>query len=116
MWHFIVEEYPRHPHSFKDLTEFQKERRQVVSLFLIQESIDYSLFHNIVEVDTPKRASDTLKEFLSEEPTLEEDDFVSQTEVLSEEPTVEEDDFVSQAEHQNPTPKWKTVKMTVSMR
>ena len=60
------------------MTEFEKERRQVVALCLIQDSIDYSLFHYIVETDTPKRAWDTLKEVFSEEPTVEEDDFVSQ--------------------------------------
>ena len=35
LWHFIVEEDPRAPYSFKALIEFQKERRQVVSLCLI---------------------------------------------------------------------------------
>ena len=50
---FIVEQDPRDPYSFKALTEFQKERRKVVSLCLIQDGIDYSLFHYIVEVDTP---------------------------------------------------------------
>ena len=53
LWHFIVEEDLRDPYSFKALIEFQKERRQVVALCLIQKSIDYSLFHYIVEVDTP---------------------------------------------------------------
>ena len=60
------------------MTEFEKEKRQVVALCLIQDSIDYSLFHYIVEADTPKRAWDTLKEVFSEESTIEEDDFVSQ--------------------------------------
>ena len=44
----------------------------------IQESIDYSLFHYIVEADTPKRAWDALKEVFSEEPTVKEDYFASQ--------------------------------------
>ena len=60
------------------MIEFEKERRKVVSLCLIQDSIDYSLFHHIVEAGSPKRAWDTLKEVFSEEPTVEEDDFVSQ--------------------------------------
>ena len=60
------------------MTEFEKERRQIVALCLIQDNIDYSLFHYIVEADAPKRAWDTLKEVFSEEPTIEEDDFVSQ--------------------------------------
>ena len=54
MWHFIVEEDPRDSDSFKYLTYFQKERRQVVALCVIQDSIDYSLFHDIIEADTPK--------------------------------------------------------------
>ena len=58
------------------MNDFQNERRQVVSLCLIQDNIDYFLFHYIVEADTPKRACDTLKEVFSEEPTVEEDDFV----------------------------------------
>ena len=33
--HFIVEEDPRDPNSFKALTEFKKERRKVVALCLI---------------------------------------------------------------------------------
>ena len=61
------------------MTEFEKERRQVVSLCLIQDDIDYSLFHHIVEVDTLKRAWDTLKEVFSEEPIVEEDEFESHT-------------------------------------
>ena len=80
LWHFIVEEDPIDPEKFNALTEFEKERRQVVALCLIHDSIDYSLFHYIVEADTPKRAWDTLKEVFSEEPTVEEDDFVSQAE------------------------------------
>ena len=48
-----------------------------MALCLIQDSIDYSLFHYIVEANTPKKAWDTLKEVFSEEPTVEEDDFVS---------------------------------------
>ena len=75
MWHFIVEEDPRDPDSFKALTKFQKERRQVVSLCLIHDSIDYSLFHYIVETDAPKRAWNILKEVFSEELVVEESDF-----------------------------------------
>ena len=56
LWHFIAEEDPIDLYSFKTLTEFQKERRQVVSLCLIQDNIDDSLFHYVTEVDTPKRA------------------------------------------------------------
>ena len=41
------------------------------------DNINYSLFHYIVEADTPKRAWDTLKEVFIEEPTVEEYDFVS---------------------------------------
>ena len=69
LWHFIVEEDPIDPENFNALTEFEKERRKIVSLTLIQDIIDDSLFHYIVEVDTPKRAWDTLKEAFSEEPT-----------------------------------------------
>ena len=79
MWYFIVEEDPRDPDSFKALTEFQKERRQVVALCLIQDSINYSLFHYIVEVDTPKRAWNILKEVFSDELVVEESDFASHT-------------------------------------
>ena len=61
MWHFIVEEDPRDSDSFKSLTYFQKERRQLVLLCVIQDSIDYSLFHDIVEVDTPKNKIDYTK-------------------------------------------------------
>ena len=56
---------------------FQKERRQAVALCLIQESIDYSLFHYIVEVETPIKASNILKKVFSEEPVVEESDFAS---------------------------------------
>ena len=77
MWNFIAEEDPRDPYSFKALTKFQKERKQVVVLSLIQDSIDYSIFHYIEEADTPKRAWDILKEVFSEEPTTEDDDFAS---------------------------------------
>ena len=77
LWHFIVEEDPRDPDSFKALNGFQKERRQVVSLCLIQNNIDYSLFHYIVEANTPKRAWGILKEAFSEELNVEEDDFAS---------------------------------------
>ena len=77
LWHFIIEEDPVDPEKCNALTEFEKERRQIVALTLIQDSIDYSLFHYIVEVDTLKRAWDTLKGVFSEEPTIEEDDFVS---------------------------------------
>ena len=61
LWHFIVEEDPIDPEKFNALTEFEKERRQVVALCLIQDNIDYSLFQYIVEADTPKRAWDILK-------------------------------------------------------
>ena len=77
LWHFIVEEDPRDPYSFKDLTEFQKETRQVVALCLIQDNIDYSLFHYIVEADTPKREWNILKVVFSEELVVEESDFAS---------------------------------------
>ena len=77
LWHFIVEEDLIDPKKFNALKEFEKERRQVVALCLIQDSIDYSLFHYIVEADSPKRAWDTLKEVFSEEPTIEENDFSS---------------------------------------
>ena len=75
LWYFIVEGDPIDPEKFNALTEFEKERRQVAALYLIQDSIDYSLFHYIVEFDTPKRAWDTLKEVFSEELNIEEDDF-----------------------------------------
>ena len=78
LWHFIVEENPIDPKKFNALIEFEKEKRQVVALNIIQDSIDYSNFQYIVEVDTPKRAWDTLKEVFSEEPTVEEDEFASQ--------------------------------------
>ena len=61
LWHFIVEEYPIDLDSFKALKYFQKERRQVVALCVIQDSIDYLLFHDIVEVDTPKKKIDYTK-------------------------------------------------------
>ena len=77
MWHFIVEEDPRDPYSFKALIEFQKERMKVVSLCIMQESIYYSLFHYFVEADTPKSAWNILKEVFSEELAIEEDDFAS---------------------------------------
>ena len=67
LWHFIVEEDPIDPENSNALTEFEKQRRQVVTLCLIQDSIDYSLFHYIVEADTPKRAWDTLKEVFGEQ-------------------------------------------------
>ena len=70
MWHFIVEEDPRDPYSFKALTEFQKERRQVVALCIIQDTIDDSLFHYIVKANTPKRAWNILKEVFSEDPIV----------------------------------------------
>ena len=56
LWHFIVEEDLIDPEKFNALTEFEKERKQVVALCLIQDSIDNSLFHYIVEAVTPKRA------------------------------------------------------------
>ena len=77
MWHFIVEEDPRDPNSFKALTEFQKETREVVVICIIQDSIDYSLFHYIVEVDTPKRERNILKQVFSEELVVEESNFAS---------------------------------------
>ena len=77
----------------------KKKGRQVVALCLIQDNIDYSLFHYIVEADTPKRAWDTLKEVFSEEPTVEEDDSVSQTEHQESHTEVEDsqDDCVKEA-------------------
>ena len=79
MWHFIVNEDPRDPYSFKDLTKFRKERRHFFSsLCVIQDDIDYSLFHYIVEVDIPKEAWNILKEVFSEdEPAIEECDFAN---------------------------------------
>ena len=59
--HFLVEDDLIDPEKYNVLTQFEKERRKVVALCLIQDSIDYSLFHYIVEADTPKRAWDTLK-------------------------------------------------------
>ena len=56
--HFIIEEDPRYPNSFKALTEFQKEKSKVVSLCLIEDNIDYSLFN------TAKRAWNILKKYL----------------------------------------------------
>ena len=53
LWHFIAEEDPIDQEKFNYLTEFKKERRQVVALCLIQDNIDYSLFHYIVEANTP---------------------------------------------------------------
>ena len=73
LWNFLVEEDPIDPKSFKDLTKFQKERRQVVVLSLIQENIDYSIFHYIAEAYTPKRAWDILKEVFSEKEESLED-------------------------------------------
>ena len=72
MWHFIVEEDPRDSKKIKALTKFQKERMQVVALCLIQDSIDYSLIHYIVEADTPKITWNILKVVFSEEPIVEE--------------------------------------------
>ena len=74
MWHFIAEEDPIDPKKINALIEFKKERRKVVALCLIQDSIDYSIFHYIVEADTPKRARDTLKEVFSEESHSEVED------------------------------------------
>ena len=68
LWHFIAEEDPIDLDSFKTLIEFQKERRQVVSLCLIQDSLDYSLFHYIVEHCSQKTTWNILKEVFSEEP------------------------------------------------
>ena len=68
--HFLIEEDPIDPYAFKALSEFQKDRRKVVSLSIIQDNIEYSIFHYIAEDDTPKRAWDTLKEVFSEEPTV----------------------------------------------
>ena len=47
LWHFVVEEDLIDPEASKALTEFKKDRRQVVSLSLIQDSIGYSIFHYI---------------------------------------------------------------------
>ena len=77
MWNFVVEGDPIDPEAFKALTEFQKDRRKVISLSLIQDSIDYSIFHYIAEAYTPKRAWDILKEVFSEELVVEEGDFAS---------------------------------------
>ena len=70
MWHFLFEEDPIDPYAFKHLFEFQKDRRQFVSLSLIQDNIECSIFHYIAKDDTPKRAWDTLKEVFSEKPTV----------------------------------------------
>ena len=48
-------------------------------MFYTRESLDYSLFHYIVEVDTPKRAWNILKEVFSEERVVEEDDIARHT-------------------------------------
>ena len=56
LWHFIAEEDPIDLEKFNALTEFEKERRKVVALCLIQDNIDYSLFHYIIEANTAKRA------------------------------------------------------------
>ena len=77
LWHFIFEEDSRDPDSFKALIQFQNERKQVVALCLIKYSIDYSLIHYIVEAYTPKITLNILKEVFSEEPIVEEGDFVS---------------------------------------
>ena len=74
LWHFIAEEDAIDPKSFK---AFQNDKIQVIALSLIQNSIDYSIFHYIVEADTPKRAWDILKEVFSEEVTIEEYDVSS---------------------------------------
>ena len=55
LWYFIVEGDPIDLETFKALIEFQKERREVVPLSLIQDNIDYSIFHHIAEAYTPKR-------------------------------------------------------------
>ena len=47
LWHFLVEDNLIDLETFNALTEFEKERRQVVSLSLIQDSIGYSIFHYI---------------------------------------------------------------------
>ena len=39
---------------------------------LIQDNIDYSLFHYIVEADTPKRAWNILKEVFNEHPVVQQ--------------------------------------------
>ena len=64
LFHFMVEEDLIDLDSFKALYVFHKERMQVVSLSLIQDIIDYSIFHYIAEADTPKRPWDILKEVL----------------------------------------------------
>ena len=48
LWHFIAKEDPIDPEKFNSLTKFEIERRQVVALCLMQNTIDYSLFHYIV--------------------------------------------------------------------
>ena len=72
-WHFLVEEDPNDPDAFKALSDFQKDRSQVVSLSLIQGNIYYSIFHYIAEAYTPKRAWDILKEVFSEKEEILED-------------------------------------------
>ena len=41
LWNLVVEEDLIDPEAFKALTEFKKYIRHVVSLSLIQDSIDY---------------------------------------------------------------------------
>ena len=55
LWHFIDEEDPIYQEKFNALTELKNERRKIVAFSLIQDSIDYSLFHYIVDTDTPTR-------------------------------------------------------------
>lgn len=91
LWHFVAEVDPNDLVSFQNLIEYQKERRQVVALSIIQNGIDYSIFHNISDASTPKEAWDILKaEFNKEEPEENEAEF-------SEEEPV---DFASHAKHQ----------------
>ena len=73
------------------------QRKQVISLCLIHGSIDYSLFHYIVEVDTPKRAWNIRKEVFSDEPAVEECDCVSHANHQESHSEVEdgEEDFVA---------------------
>ena len=54
LWHFVAENDPIDLAAFENLTEYQKERGQVVALSIIQNGIDYSIFHNISDASTPK--------------------------------------------------------------
>ena len=54
LWHFIAKENSIDPKDFKSLTEFQKDRIQLISLSLIQDNLDFSIiFHYTAEAYTP---------------------------------------------------------------